>query len=89
MNHHPSHPEHQRPSPSFWARPGAKAWITLVLVTGFYLMREHWGHITGWWPYLLLVACPLMHLMHGHGSHQHGNSSEPDSAQRDETRQGK
>lgn len=89
MNHHPSHPEPQRPSPSFWARPGAKASITLALVTAFYLLREHWGHIAGWWPYLLLAACPLMHMVHGHGGHQHGNSSEPDSAQRDKTREDK
>ncbi|MEB2399624.1 MAG: DUF2933 domain-containing protein [Alcaligenaceae bacterium] len=88
MKHHPSHPKRQRPSPSLWARPGAKAWISLVLVTGFYLMREHWGHITGWWPYLLLVAVSLMHLMHGHRGHQHGNSSESDSAQQDEKAKG-
>ena len=43
----------------------------LLLIGGFYLLREHWGHVTGLWPYLLLLACPLMHLFHGHGHHGH------------------
>jgi len=41
----------------------------VALVGGFYLLREHWNHVTGNWVYLLLLACPLMHLFHGHGKH--------------------
>jgi hypothetical protein len=41
----------------------------IVLIVAFYLLREHWGHVPGLWPYLLLLACPLMHLFHGHGGH--------------------
>jgi len=40
-----------------------------ALVAGFFLLRELWGHVAGYWPYLLLLACPLMHLFHGHGGH--------------------
>jgi hypothetical protein len=36
---------------------------------GFYLLQEHWNHVAGSWAYLLLLACPLMHLFHGHGGH--------------------
>ncbi|WP_205833110.1 DUF2933 domain-containing protein [Azohydromonas caseinilytica] len=43
--------------------------VMLLLIGGFYLLREHWGHVAGYWPYLLLLACPLMHLFHGHGGH--------------------
>ena len=62
------------PAPSFWRRPAGMALATAALIAGFYLLREHWGHVLGYWPYLLLLACPLMHLMHrsghgGHGSH--------------------
>ena len=39
----------------------------VALVGGFYLLREHWNHVAGNWIYLLLLACPLMHLFHGHG----------------------
>jgi hypothetical protein len=38
---------------------------------------EHWAHALGILPYLLILACPLMHLfMHkGHGGHggHHGH----------------
>lgn len=50
-------------------RPLTLAWATLLLIAVFYLLREHWGHVLGWWPYLLLMLCPLMHLFHGHGGH--------------------
>lgn len=33
----------------------------------------------GWWPYLLLMLCPLMHLFRGHGPHR----SHPDHRQHD------
>lgn len=48
-------------------RPWAAALLMLGLIAAFFLLREHWGHIAGAWPYLLLLACPLMHLFHGHG----------------------
>lgn len=41
----------------------------VVAIIGFYLLREHWSHVAGNWVYLLLLACPLMHLFHGHGGH--------------------
>lgn len=49
--------------------------ISLGIVVLFYLLREHWGHTLGALPYLLLLACPLLHLFHGHGgrSHLHGD----------------
>lgn len=40
------------------------------VIAVFYLLREHWGHLLGVWPYLLLMLCPLMHLLHGHGQHR-------------------
>lgn len=59
---------------------GGKAgrWVFwgFVLVAGFFLFTEHRAHLFGILPYLLLLACPLMHLFHGHGGHGHGNHSE-------------
>lgn len=40
------------------------------LIIAFYLLREHWGHALGVLPYLLLLACPLLHLF-GHGGNRH------------------
>jgi hypothetical protein len=42
----------------------------LALIAAFFLLREHWDHIGGKWVYLLLLACPLMHIFM-HGGHRH------------------
>lgn len=77
-----------RSEPSFWRRPSGMAVATVALIAGFYLLREHWGHVLGFWPYLLLLACPLMHLMHGHGGGGHGGHQHRRQAP-DRTNQGK
>ena len=53
--------------------PVCMALATAALIAGFHLLREHWGHVLSYRPYLLLLACPLMRLTHrhGHGSHGH------------------
>jgi hypothetical protein len=50
-------------------KPMIVALLMVALIVVFYLLREHWGHVAGLWPYLLLLACPVMHLFHGHGAH--------------------
>lgn len=54
----------------------AKSTIALIgflIVAGYFLLMEHKAHIVEFLPYLLLLACPLMHFfMHkGHSSHHH------------------
>jgi len=46
--------------------------VSLVFAAlGGYLLWTHTGHILAASPYLLLLACPLMHFVHhGHG-HKH------------------
>lgn len=48
--------------------------IGFLIVAGYFLFTEHRAHTIAYLPFLLLLACPLMHLfMHGgHGSHHHG-----------------
>ena len=45
--------------------------IVFLVIAAFFLITEHRAHLFGVLPYLLLLACPLMHwLMHGgHGGH--------------------
>ena len=50
-------------------RPLKIALLMVAAIGAFYLLREHWNHVAGNWIYLLLLACPLMHLFHGHGGH--------------------
>ncbi len=52
--------------------------VTLGLAAlGFYLLSNHTGHILLAVPYLVLLACPLMHLFgHHHGYHGRGGNKE-------------
>lgn len=47
-----------------------KAAIACLVVLGVLLVTDHWNHVVSALPYLLLLACPLMHLFM-HGSHHH------------------
>lgn len=53
------------------------ALIVFLIIGAFFLITEHRAHLVGWLStygiWLLLLACPLMHLFmhsgHGHGGH--------------------
>jgi hypothetical protein len=60
-------------------QPLLVACVMLGLIAAFFLLREHWGHLAGWWPYLLLLACPLMHVFM-HGGHGHAGHRDPPSS---------
>jgi hypothetical protein len=49
------------------------ALIAAVAVGAAFIAYDHRVHVVGALPYLLLLACPLMHLfmMHGHGGQAH------------------
>ncbi|HVL34980.1 MAG TPA: DUF2933 domain-containing protein [Burkholderiales bacterium] len=54
------------------AHPRRRApWIfvAFLLIAAFFLIVEHRAHLFQWLPFLLLLACPLLHLFHGHGGH--------------------
>ena len=59
-----NHDHNEAHVPSFWRRPAGMALATAALIAGFYLLREHWVHVMGFWPYLLLLACPLFTTKH-------------------------
>lgn len=69
MDHAANHDASTHGSPHRRPRAWSAALLMVALIAGFYLLREHWNHVAGSWPYLLLLACPLMHLFHGHGGH--------------------
>ena len=77
-----SHDSHTANHPAVVTTGRFAAWkgaaIMIAVIAAFYLLREHWGHAFGVAPYLLLLACPLMHMfMHrGHG-HQHDAADKP------------
>ena len=56
----------------FTSRSGV-ALIAFLGVAGVSLVTEHRAHVLGILPYLLLLACPLIHLFHGRGRHGSGH----------------
>ena len=52
-------------------RGGRGGWVFLgfVLIAGFFLLTEHRAHVFQYLPFVLILACPLLHLFHGHGGH--------------------
>ncbi len=48
-----------------------RTFLSIVSVAAFFLVTEHTAHLFGAIPYLLVLACLLLHrFMHGgHGSH--------------------
>ena len=75
-----THHEHAPASAraSAMGRPVKIALLMLAAIGGFFLLREYWDRLAGSWVFLLLLlACPLMHLFHGHGDHgRHGKPSD-------------
>ena len=68
---HDGHSDEKR---SFFASRANIVLIGFLVLGGFYLIAEHRAHLwlaLSWLPWLLLLACPLMHFfMHGgHGGH--------------------
>ena len=62
--------------------------IGFAAIAAYFLIAEHTAHLSEYlkyWPFLLLLACPLMHLfMHGgHGGHgsQRNDSDEASGKQ--------
>ncbi len=61
----------------WWRARGGVVLCGFLLIAAIYLLTEHAAHVLGALPYLLILACPLMHLFmhHGHGGHSTSGSS--------------
>ena len=67
-----SHHHEQKLSRAQWVLIG------FLAVAGFFLVTEHRAHLFGFLPFLLVLACPLMHFFM-HGGHGHGGEGPPSS----------
>lgn len=66
---------HESSNQGFWTSKTGLVAIGFLAIAAFFLLSEHWAHTLGILPFLLILACPLLHLfMHGgHGAHEgHG-----------------
>lgn len=43
--------------------------IAFLAIAAYFLLTEHRAHFLAYLPFVLLLACPLLHLLHGHGGH--------------------
>ena len=67
---HDQVPDKERPFRiPFWL--GATAFLLIAL---FFLWEEHRAHMLGALPYVLILACPLLHVFmhHGHSDKDQG-----------------
>ena len=55
----------------------------LLVIAVFFVVNEHLAHAgqaLSYLPYLILLACPLMHIFgHHHGGHNHSGHKQPEA----------
>lgn len=84
MDH--THPSDSSGPTRFWGSRYSIGLLVLGGIAAYFLLEEHRAHFLGALPYLLLLACPLMHVfMHqGHGKHGDGAASQPENPSQSE-----
>lgn len=86
-----SHPTIVKPIP-FWKSKGGIVLGMLLVIAAFYVVNEHLAHAgqaLPYLPYLILLACPLMHVFgHNHGGHSHAEHKHADSDTTKDDKQG-
>ena len=73
MQDHQNPENRDSPQGNGWPRANI-VFLAFLAVAAFYLITEHRAHVFGYLPFLLLLACPFLHMfMHGgHGGHGDG-----------------
>lgn len=93
MPEHSHHEHHDPPPGSFWTSRAFLVFLGFSAMALALLWEEHRAHFLGALPYLLILACPLMHIFmhggHGHGRHDDRSGKSSDDRARDERNGGK
>ncbi len=84
MSHHDHAGRQSKPEGSFLTSRAGIALLILLAIAGFLLFTEHRAHVLGAGLFLLLLACPLLHIfMHGgHSGHDEDESGSPSPGER-------
>jgi len=70
--------QEERRTQSFWSSPAGWVALGFIGVASYFLITEHAAHLFSVLPWLLIAACPLMHLFMHHGSHSgHDHQAKP------------
>ena len=70
------HTHDPAPGP-FWRSRFGIGWLVLAAVAGWFLWTEHRAHLFGALPWLVVLACPLMHVFMHRGHHGHHGRQGP------------
>ena len=78
MNH--DHSRHDSEPKGFWGSRYSIGLIVFGAIAAYFLLSEHRAHFFGALPFLILLACPLMHVFMHHGHGGHGSQQGPDTS---------
>lgn len=75
-----------KPGGRFLRSRAGIVFLVLLAIAGFLLFTEHRAHVLGAGFFLLLLACPLLHVfMHG-GHGEHSGNGDPSRSQHESDR---
>lgn len=72
--------QHDPEPKGFWGSRYSIGLIVLGAIAAYFLLSEHRAHFFGALPFLLLLACPLMHIFMHHGHGGQGGRQQPDTS---------
>ena len=67
------------PNRSFWRTRYAVGFVAFTVIAIYFMWADHRAHMLGALPFLLVLACPLMHIFMHHG-HRGESQAHPRSA---------
>ena len=65
--------EHSSHTGSWFRSRSGLVLLAFLAIAAFFVVAEHTAHALGALPYLLLLACPLLHFLHGGHGRGHGD----------------
>ena len=66
---------------SFWLTTKGIIAACMIAVIVYFLLTEHLAHTIEYLPYVLLLACPFLHMFMHHGHHHSDHSNHEDHSQ--------
>ena len=69
MAEHLHHHQNSGDRPRGTNRAAGWVFAGFILIAAYFLWTEHRAHVVQFLPFVLLLACPLLHMFHGHGGH--------------------
>ena len=72
--------DHEHPAPRRSRSRGTWVLIAFLAIAAYFLLTGHRAHFLAYLPFVLLLACPLLHLLHGHGRHKGHDANQAPTA---------